>query len=257
MVQLTGKAAFITGGSQGIGREICIAYLKKGIKVCIADVDVTKGQETLKELQKQYGEKNVIFHRCNVTNENEFEAAIVATKAKFGRLDFLVNNAGVGGEADWKKIIDINLNGVIIGTLHGLQHLANDTGSKEGTMIINTASIVGINAMVIAPAYTASKHGCAGWSKCWGNEVNVAKTGVKVNAVCPEAADTALIRDLNRDSVNEERAKGLGACIEKNLIKTSTVAQAFVQLLEENVTGKLLVVSHEKGLYYSPYETYF
>uniref|UniRef100_A0A646QER7 15-hydroxyprostaglandin dehydrogenase [NAD(+)] n=1 Tax=Hemiscolopendra marginata TaxID=943146 RepID=A0A646QER7_9MYRI len=257
MVNLEGKAALVTGASQGIGKQTVIELLKKKIKVAIADIAVDKGEETAKELQKEYGDKNVIFIKLDVTNETEFEAAIVKAKSVFGRLDYLLNNAGVAGEENWRRTIDINLNAVIIGTQLGLHHLSDDKGQKTGTMIINTASIVGINAMVINPVYTASKHGCVGFTKCWGSEVNVAKTGVKVNAVCPEATDTVLIRDLGVSAVNQSEAAKLKDCISKTLVTTDKVASAFIKLLEEEVTGKLLVVSYEKGLYYSPYDTYY
>lgn len=256
---LSGQAAVVTGGARGIGKSVCEALLAKKVKVCIADVLTEKGLETLKECQMKYGSDSVIFHKCDVTSEQEFEDTLIATKKAFGRLDILINNAGILGEKNWKKTLDVNLGGVIQGTYLAFRHLEDGSG-KKGGVVINTASVAGFSPSVVMPVYAASKHGVVGFTKCWGDPFNVNKTGVKVNAVCPGCVTSPLQQLLvecpEEVCTDTAEAKNHYDIAISRAITSEVTAEAYIKILEEDVSGKLLVVSLEKGMDYVPYENY-
>jgi len=250
MALLKGKTALVTGGAKGLGKAIAEALLRRQVKVCIADLDEVAGNKTTKDFQDQYGTENVIFSKCDVSSNEEFEATFVNTKAKFGHIDILINNAGIGGEDQWSKVIDVNLKGVMQGTLLALKHLTDEKGEKGGH-VINTSSIVGLRSSRLGPAYSASKHGVIGWSKSWGDKLNASKTKVKVNVVCPKLIDeTDMTKTMCENSIDKEAAEKFVATISPFAMKPKEVAEAYIQLLLDDVTGSVLVVCPEKGRFY-------
>lgn len=254
LTKLAGKVAVVTGGSQGIGKEVVKQFLIKKMKVCVADIDIKITNQMMEEMKKSFPDGVLMATNTDVTNEEALEKLLIETKKKFGRLDVLINNAGIGKEKRWREMLNLNLIAVIHGTNLAFKHLCNDKG-KPGGMVINTCSIVGIKAFILAPVYTATKHGVAGFTKCWGDPKNVVKTNVKVNAVCPEATQTKVMRDLGVDNINAEKGAQLMEYVDKNVLDPAFVATAYVKLLEEGVTGALLVASLHKGLYYQSTDT--
>lgn len=192
--QFTNKVALVTGGSSGIGRATSLAFAREGAKVVVADVQVAGGEETVRLIQAAGGE--AIFVKTDVSQAADVEAMVNRTVETYGRLDCAFNNAGITGiigsiidctEENWDRTLAINLKGVWLGMKYELIHML-----KQGSgAIVNTASIAGLVGFPNLPAYIASKHGVVGLTKAAALEF--AKTGIRINAVCPGYTQTPLL----------------------------------------------------------------
>ena len=183
-MRLENKVVIITGAGSGIGRETALLFAKEGAKVVVADVNENGGEETVAQIKKN-GEG--FFVKLDVTNREQSVQMAKTTLEKYGRIDVLINNAGIVQDAfvskmteqQWDKVIDINLKGVF----NCIQSVV-ETMMKQGSgVIINTSSIVGLNGNVGQVNYSATKAGLIGMTKTLAKELG--KKGIRVNAVAP------------------------------------------------------------------------
>ncbi|XP_042903101.1 15-hydroxyprostaglandin dehydrogenase [NAD(+)] isoform X1 [Parasteatoda tepidariorum] len=233
---LEGKVALVTGGGRGIGRAYCLALLNEGTKVCICDLNEDTSTELIKNLPTNL-QANIFFKKADVTDNNDFKDAFDKTIDRFGRIDIVVNNAGVAGENTWRKTIDVNFIGVLHGIKLGLQYLSLENGGLGG-FIINTASVAGLSGCPVGPVYSATKYAVVGLTKSYGSDYHFNKTGVKVNAICPGAVDTALLRNFASSCVDEE--EGIAVVKRQSYTELENIGQALIKVLKDNKNGSLL-----------------
>ena len=184
-MRLRDKTALITGAGSGIGRAIALEFAREGAKVLVAELNEAAGQAVVDEIGAAGGE--AWLHGCDVTKEAEVQAAIQAAVDIYGRLDIMVNNAGVG-RSDWDTTLAINLTGVY----YGCKHAAETMAAQGGGSIVNLASIlglVGIGASEVDP-YVAAKHGVVGLTRNFA--ITYASRGVRVNCLNPGFIETAM-----------------------------------------------------------------
>jgi NAD(P)-dependent dehydrogenase (short-subunit alcohol dehydrogenase family) len=196
-MDFTGKVALVTGGGNGIGRAGCVAFARHGAKVVAVDRDGAAAEATAGIVRQNGGE--AIAVTADVTKSAEVQAYVKATIDMFGRIDCFFNNAGIEGkfmpiaeydEAVFDAVIGVNVKGVFLGLRHVLPQMIRQ---KSGA-IVNTASVAGLVGTPGMPAYVASKHAVLGLTKTAAGEV--ARQGIRVNAVCPGPVDTRMIHAL-------------------------------------------------------------
>lgn len=194
------KVALVTGGSSGIGKATVLAFVARGAKVVIADIDDSASKEIISMVKNQGGEAH--FVKTDVSDPEQAKAMVTETLDVFGRLDYACNNAGIGGEQNltadysvegWQAVININLSGVFYGMKYQIPAMLKTGGGA----IVNMASILGKVAFASSPAYVAAKHGVVGISKTAAIEYG--QQNIRVNAVGPGFIKTPLISELEED----------------------------------------------------------
>jgi len=208
MKQLENKVALVTGAGSGIGKSIAISYAKEGAKVILNDINESNGQSVVDQIKSKGGE--AFFIEADVSKEEEVQNLVQKTVVKYGKLDIACNNAGIGGElnftgqystSDWNKVVDLNLNGVFFGCKYEIEQMEKNGGG----VIVNIASVHGIVAAPMLPAYTATKHAIVGLSKNIGAEY--AQKNIRCNAVGPGYIKTPLLDELDPEILEAIKSK--------------------------------------------------
>jgi NAD(P)-dependent dehydrogenase (short-subunit alcohol dehydrogenase family) len=187
--RLSGRVALVTGAGQGIGRATAVALARRGMFVAVADIDLAKARETAALIGPA-----AAALRLDVVDQPAFDAAVAATIERHGRLDVLVNNAGImpiGPFADespevTRRVLAVNVEGVCNGMRAALGHM---TERGEG-QIVNLASVVGFHGSPLAVTYAGSKHAVVGITNTLRRELR--GSGVTLTLVCPTWTSTAL-----------------------------------------------------------------
>lgn len=187
------QSVIITGGSSGIGRATAIEFAKRGANVVVSDINEAGGKETVEIIQKSGGQ--AIFVKTNVAEAADVQVLIDTCLEKYGQLDHMINNAGIGQglhffdqitDDHWAKTIAVNQTGVFYCMRAALKVMK---GQKSGN-IVNTASAAGIRSAPRMGAYAASKHAVVGMTKSAAAEYG--KYGIRINAICPTVIMTPM-----------------------------------------------------------------
>jgi 3-oxoacyl-[acyl-carrier protein] reductase len=179
------KVVIITGSGGGIGKETALLFAKEGAKVVVADVNEKGGTETVENIKKAGGE--AFFAKLDVSSRDQIKQVVKETIAKYGKIDVLINNAGIIQDAlvvkmteeQWDKVININLKG----PFNCIQAVVEQMINQGSGVIINISSIVALYGNVGQTNYAATKAGLIGMTKTLAKELG--KKGIRVNAVAP------------------------------------------------------------------------
>jgi len=194
-MRLLGKVAVITGAAQGIGRATALLFAQEGAKVALWDIS-PQGEAVAEEIRHTGG--TAAFFQVNVASRAQVEGAVKAVVEKFGRIDILINNAGITRDAqllkmteeEWDQVISVNLKGVFNVT----QVVAPIMVAQGYGRIVNAASIVGLYGNFGQTNYVASKAGVIGMTKVWARELG--RKGITVNAVAPGFIETEMVKKI-------------------------------------------------------------
>jgi NAD(P)-dependent dehydrogenase (short-subunit alcohol dehydrogenase family) len=192
-MRLAGKVAIITGAGAGIGRAAALLFAKEGARVVVADCDPERGEETVKFIEEKGG--RAIFVQVDVSKAADVKNMVKTTVETYGKLDILINNAGIYAQADvvevaeeeWDRILDVNLKGVFLCSKYSIPEMIKGGGGS----IVNIGSEAGIVGIKNQAAYNVSKSGVIALTKSMA--IDFAAHNIRVNCVCPGTTETPLV----------------------------------------------------------------
>lgn len=239
-MRLKDKVAIVTGGSRGIGQAVSELFAQEGATVIIIDL-LPQGAAVAKKINESGGIAE--FHAVSVTNKPEIECLFEQINSKYGKIDILINNAGITrdrtlekmSEAEWDAVIDVNLKGVFICT----QAVAPYMKANQYGRIVSAASNVGLRGNFGQTNYAATKAGVIAMSKTW--TVELGKYGITANAIAPGFTMTDMV-----DKIPEEHFAAIKASIPlKTVAQPIDIAYGYLYLASDEarfVSGTCLAI---------------
>ena len=208
MTRLSGKVALITGGGTGIGRACALQFSREGAKVAVAGRRREPLAAVVAEIQAAGGQ--ALSANCDVAKSDQVERTIREVVSQFGALHVLVNNAGIlhvgsieeTSEAEWDRLVDVDLKGVFLVSRAALPELR-----KSGGAIVNIGSVLGLVGMKKRAAYAAAKGGVTMLTKAMA--LDHAQEGIRVNCICPAIVETDLVQTILSQAPDREAAARL------------------------------------------------
>ncbi|XP_017164271.1 15-hydroxyprostaglandin dehydrogenase [NAD(+)] [Poecilia reticulata] len=257
-MSLAGKVALVTGGAQGIGRAAVQSLLRSSAKVAVVDLNKTVGEQCQTQLDAEFGEGRSAFIQCDVTNGDALRDAFQRTVDQFGRLDIVINNAGINNEKNWEKTIQVNLTSVIKGTYLALEHMSKEYG-KEGGTIINVSSMAAFLHSPHQPVYTATKHGVIGFTRAMADAAAQDDYGVRINVLCPAFVDTPLLHTVEDEDNMGKFVKfkdDFKQSMDKfGVLQPPLIAEGMMRLiLDPSLNGAVMKITCAKGIHFHTYE---
>ena len=195
-MRLEGKVAIITGAAKGLGGEMAQLFAREGAQVIAADM-----------AEPVYQAENVEFYKLNVTDGAACEALFNHARDKYGRIDVLVNNAGITKDAMTRKMTDEQWDAVIAVNLKGIFNLTRHVGpymQQQGSgSIISISSVVGVYGNIGQANYAATKSAIFGLTKTWAKEFSLKGAAVRVNAIAPGYTMTDILKTVPQDLLDK------------------------------------------------------
>ena len=228
------KIAFVTGAARGIGKGAAVELASRGIKVYVTDILDEVGAETVTEINAN-GDEAVYMH-LDSSNKEEIDAVMAKIMTTDGRLDYAVNNAGIGGILapmhdlplqNWQRMLDINLTGVFLCLQAELKAMLKTGGGS----IVNISSLAGLNGMPYGCSYAAAKHGVIALTKSAAGEYG--KHNIRVNSMCPGFIQTDILKGVPDEIL--ESSTNLRVPL-KRIGKVSEVAKSIAFLLSDDAS---------------------
>lgn len=195
-MRLQDKISIVTGSARGIGRATALKFAAEGASVIVCDLDQHLVDAVVKVVTEQGGEASGFV--VDVTDRSSIDAMVENVKARYGRIDTLVNNAGIVQDArmvnmtddQFDKVIDVNLKG----TYNCTKAVVDTMLMQQSGVILNASSIVGLYGNFGQTNYAASKFGVIGMAKTWAREFG--PSGIRANAVCPGMVETEIVKGI-------------------------------------------------------------
>ena len=195
-MRLKNKVAIITGSARGIGHATALKFAEEGARVAVCDLDGAAVDSVVEQLRSRGGE--AIGFVVDVTERPAIERMVQDVVSRFGRIDVLVNNAGIVEDAQFKNMSDVQFDRVIDINLKGTFNCAKAVVGimleQKAGVILNASSIVGLYGNFGQTNYAASKFGVIGMVKTWARELG--RSGIRANAVCPGFVETPIVRTI-------------------------------------------------------------
>ena len=195
-MRLTDKVSIITGAGQGIGRATALKFATEGAKVAVCDINATAVEDTVHAIREVGGE--AAGYVVDVTDKDSIARMVAGVMAKWGRIDTLVNNAGIVQDAQFKKMTDEQFERVIDVNLKGVYHCTKAVVDimleQNSGVILNASSIVGLYGNFGQTNYAATKFGVIGMVKTWARELG--RKGIRANAICPGFIETPILSSI-------------------------------------------------------------
>lgn len=207
MQRLSNKISLITGAAQGIGQATALKFAREGAIVIVCDIHQDAIDDTVKQCQALGAQ--AVGQMMDVTQREQVDAVVARIKEQFGRIDVLVNNAGITQDArlvkmtleQFDRVIDVNLRGVF----HCAQAVADTMVAQGQGVILNASSVVGVYGNFGQTNYAATKFGVIGFTKTWSRELG--PKGIRVNAVAPGFVHTPILATVPDNVLKDMEAR--------------------------------------------------
>jgi 3-oxoacyl-[acyl-carrier protein] reductase len=219
--------AIVTGSTRGIGKETALLFLKNGLNVVISSKSQPSVDNVIQEILDKFPSKkeNILGLKCDVNKYSDVKSLVDVSVKTFGRIDVLVNNAGIvyyksimnTTEEEWDKTIDTNLKGAFLFTKEVLPYMIEN---KFGGIIVNVSSGAGKSGFSNLSSYCASKFGMIGLTESVAKEI--IDYDIKIMAICPGGVDTDMIKDMINDGFNKSNT---------NFMKPEEVAKKIYDMI--------------------------
>ena len=242
-----GKVAFVTGGGSGIGFATASLLAANGARVVLADIDAKAVAAAAETIAADGAKTRSIA--IDVTKREDVQRALDFAAAEFGRVDIVHNNAGITERGEdlfapdaerWESVLDIDLRAVILGTQLAVQQLRRQGG---GGVIVNTASMAGLDPIGASPVYSAAKAGVVQFTRTLAH---LASEGIRVNAICPSFTDTPMVRAGGPQAI--EAVKQLVG----GILQPEQIAEGVLQLVrDDSRAGAVMRVTVRRGIDYA------
>lgn len=195
-MRLADKVSIITGAGQGIGRATALKFASEGAKVAVCDINPASIEDTVKAILDAGGDAAGFI--IDVTDKETIARMVTGVMARWGRIDTLVNNAGIVQDAQFKKMTDEQFERVIDVNLKGVYHCTKAVVDimleQNSGVILNASSIVGLYGNFGQTNYAATKFGVIGMVKTWARELG--RKGIRANAICPGFIETPILASI-------------------------------------------------------------
>ncbi|TKS69373.1 15-hydroxyprostaglandin dehydrogenase [NAD(+)] [Collichthys lucidus] len=269
-MSLNGKVALVTGGAQGIGRAVVQSLLQSSAKssvvqVAVVDLNKTSGEECKAQLDAEFGEGNCTFISCDVSNGDALRDAFQSTVDKFGRLDIVINNAGINNEKNWEKTIQVNLSSIPILQSDGNNMCKKPESAGESAAVVwyySAAPEMSPRAFLHSPhqpVYTATKHGVIGFTRAMADASSQGDYGVRINVLCPAFVDTPLLHSVEHEDnmgkfvkFKEDFKRSMSKF---GVLQPSLIAEGMMRLIvDTSLNGAVMKITCSKGIHFHTYE---
>jgi 3-oxoacyl-[acyl-carrier protein] reductase len=247
-MRLAGKVAIVTGAGSGFGEAIAKRFAEEGAKVVVNDIDRAGGERVASEIESESGQGSAAFVAADVADDTSVKHLIGAAVERYGRLDIMVNNAGITHrnqpmldvpETMFDRIFAVNVKAIYLAALHAVPVFR----AQGGGCIINTASTAGLRPRPGLAVYNASKGAAITLTKSMA--VEFGSENIRVNALCPVAGETPLLKAFMGDDTPELRAKFIATVPLGRLSRPIDIANAALYLASDEaefITGVALEV---------------
>lgn len=241
-MRLKDKVSIITGAANGIGLATAKKFASEGAIVIICDLNITQIEQAVREIESAGGK--AAGYVVNVTDRANVNAMVAYLKNQHGRIDVLINNAGITSDARLVKMTEVQFDAVISVNLKGVflctQAVAETMIAQGSGVILNTSSIAGIYGNFGQTNYAASKAGLVGFTKTWARELG--PKGIRVNTVCPGAVATHMLDTVPEEMIDQIRQ----ACWLRRIALPEEIANVYAFLASDEasyVNGATIEVS--------------
>lgn len=236
----------VTGAAQGFGKEFTKRVLSGGGRVMLSDKNKKGGEETTKGFQEEFGSEKCRFQDADVSSKEDWEQLWDRAAEFFGgKVDVLVNNAGVSPVLPFEIVMKVNLDGVLLGC-NLMAARQSELEGGPGGLVINVASVAGLTYGMDrnSISYQISKHAVVDLTRSYGGPKVAKKTGIKHVALCPWFADTGILDGLDKSKIKKQA--------KLDFVTVERVGEAFEQVVKDQRSGSLMMIMPGCPLTYFP-----